>query len=68
MKAMTLRLNPEQAAELEAVADADGISVSESVRQAIDAHVATRRGDEAFQERLRRRIEENQDILERLAQ
>lgn len=66
-KAMTLRLRREQAAELEAVAAADGVSVSDAVRTAIDAHIATRRSDLAFQERLRRNIEEQREILERLA-
>lgn len=66
-KAMTLRLRREQAADLEAVAAADGVSVSDAIRMAIDAHIATRRSDMAFQERLRRNIEEQREILERLA-
>ena len=66
-KAMSLRLEPEQARDLQAVADTDGVTVADAVRQAIDAHIRSRREDDAFRERLRRRIEENQDILERLA-
>jgi hypothetical protein len=67
VKAMTLRLQREQAADLEAVAAADGMSVSDAVRVAIDAHIASRREDAAFQERLRRNLEEQREILERLA-
>jgi predicted DNA-binding protein len=67
VKAMTLRLPREKAAQLEAVAAADGMSVSDAVRVAIDAHVDARRADSAFQERLRRNLEEQREILERLA-
>ena len=66
-KAMSLRLEPDQARDLQAVADTDGITVADAVRDAIDAHIRNRREDDTFRERLRRRIEENQDILERLA-
>ena len=38
-KNMTLRLPPEQADELEAVARAEGISVSDAVREAIAEHI-----------------------------
>jgi hypothetical protein len=67
VKAMTLRLQREQAAQLEAVAAADGMSVSDAVRVAIDAHIEARRADKAFQDRLRRNLEEQREILERLA-
>jgi hypothetical protein len=67
VKAMTLRLRREQAVELEAVAAADGVSVSDAVRAAIDAHIAARRADPRFQDRLRRNLEEQRAILERLA-
>jgi len=66
-KAMTLRLPADQAAELEAVARADGKAVSESVREAIDVLIAERRKDKAFQARLRKMIEENRAVLDRLA-
>jgi Arc/MetJ-type ribon-helix-helix transcriptional regulator len=66
-KAMTLRLPAEQAKELELVAEIDDVSVSDAVRSAIDVHIETRRKDAAFMERLRRSLEENRDILERLA-
>lgn len=66
-KAMSLRLPAEKAAELEAVARADEMPVSEAVREAIDAHIAARRGDKDFQKRLKRRLEEDREVLERLA-
>jgi predicted transcriptional regulator len=66
-KAMTLRLQEELARELEAVARVENITVSEAVRRAITEHVAAKRSDREFQERLDRFMNENQAILERLA-
>jgi Arc/MetJ-type ribon-helix-helix transcriptional regulator len=66
-KAMTLRLPADQAAELEAVARADGKTVSEAVRDAIDALIDERRKDKEFRARLRAMVEEDRAILERLA-
>ena len=67
-KAMTVRLSPEQAAELEAVAQVEGVPVAEEIRSAIAAHIEARRNDEVFRERLRASIERNKQILEKLAQ
>ncbi len=67
-KAMTLRLPADKAAELEYVARADGISVTEAVREAIDARIAERRADKDFQNRLRRLADEDRAILDRLGQ
>jgi Arc/MetJ-type ribon-helix-helix transcriptional regulator len=66
-KAMTLRLPDEQARELEMVATADGVSVAEAIRTAIEAHIEARRHDAEFQLRLQRNLEEHRAILERLA-
>jgi len=55
------------AAELAAVARADGIPISEVVRQAIGKHIAERRADEEFQKRLKELLEEDQKVLKRLA-
>ncbi len=66
-KAMSLRLSEDKAAELEAVARADEMPVSEAVREAIDKHIAERRADKEFQKRLKRRLEEDREVLERLA-
>jgi predicted DNA-binding protein len=66
-KAMTVRLSEDKAAELEAVAEADGMPIAEAIRDAIDAHIEARRKDEAFQARLRSSIERNQTILDKLS-
>jgi hypothetical protein len=66
-KAMTLRLSTEQAEDLKAVADADGVSVTEAVRQAIDEHIAARAADQEFRTRLAASIKRNRRILDRLA-
>jgi post-segregation antitoxin (ccd killing protein) len=66
-KNMTLRLSAAQAAELEAVARAEGISISDAVREAIAEHIERKRKDKAFRERLRIVMERDREILERLA-
>ena len=67
-KGFAVRLDDEQAAELEAVAKAAGVPVAEEIRQAIAARIEERRQDEQFRARLRRSIEDNQKILDRIAQ
>ena len=67
VKAMSLRLPEDKAAELAAIARADDMPVSEAVREAIDNHIAARRADKDFQKRLKRRLEEDREVLERLA-
>ena len=66
-KNMTLRLPAEQADELEAVARAEGISVSDAVREAIAEHIERKRQDKAFRERLRSVMDHDREILERLS-
>lgn len=66
-KAMSLRLPAEQAAAIDAVARADGMSVTDAIRVAIDAHIDARRSDDEFQGRLKQYIRDHQDVLERLA-
>jgi predicted transcriptional regulator len=66
-KAMTVRLDSEQAEELEAIARVEGMPVSEEVREAIAAHIAAKKKDDAFRQRLKESIERNREILERLA-
>jgi hypothetical protein len=67
MKTLTLRLDEEQVRMLGLVADADGMTVSDAIRAAIDAHIEARRRDKEFVERLHQRMEEHRDILDRLA-
>jgi hypothetical protein len=65
-KATSLRLVETQAAELAVAARADGMKMSEVVRIAIDKHIAERRSDPDFQNRLKRLMEEDRETLERL--
>lgn len=67
-KAITVRLDADQAADIEVVAAADGVSVAEEIRQAVADRIDARRRDPAFQERIRSIIEQNQRVLERLAE
>jgi Arc/MetJ-type ribon-helix-helix transcriptional regulator len=66
-KITTLRIPESMADELAAVARADHISVSEVVREAIENHLTARRSDEEFKKRLKQRLEEDREILERLS-
>lgn len=67
-KAMSLRLAEDKAAELAAVARTDEMPISEVVREAIDNHIAARRADKDFQKRLKKRLEEDREVLKRLAE
>jgi hypothetical protein len=66
-KAMTLRLSADQAEALEKVAEVDGVSVSEAIRQAIEEHITTRAADVEFRARLAASMERNKRILDRLS-
>jgi len=68
MKAMSLRLPETLGAELAAVARADGVTISDAVRDAGGKHIATRRTDRDFQQRLKKRMEEELAVVERLAE
>jgi predicted DNA-binding protein len=67
-KATSLRLPETLASELAAVARADGMKMSEAVRDAIAKHIAERREDQEFQARLKKRLEEDHEVLKRLAE
>ena len=62
-KAMTIRLSAEQADDLATVAAVDGQPVSQVIRAAIDDHIEGRKGDAAFRDGLRQRIERSQRML-----
>lgn len=66
-KTMSLRLDDERAATLEMVARADDQNLNDAVRAAIDTHIAARRQDKDFIERLRKRHEEERELYDRLA-
>ncbi|MEE8458196.1 MAG: hypothetical protein V3S28_09105 [Acidimicrobiia bacterium] len=67
-KAFTVRLDVDQASDLEAVAAADGVSVAEEIRLAVADRIEDCRKDPAFQTRIRSIIQQNQRVLERLAE
>lgn len=67
-KATSLRLPPELAAELEAVARAQGVTISEVVRAAVSDHIAAVRADDRFQVRLREQMEKDRELMERLVE
>jgi predicted DNA-binding protein len=66
IKVMTLRLPESMARQLGAVARAEGLPVSEVLREGIENHLAARCSDEAFKERLRKVHEEDHDVLKDL--
>jgi predicted transcriptional regulator len=65
-KNLLLRLDPELAQQLQAVADIEERPVSEVVREAIRGLVDHRRTDPAFQQRLRATAEAQQRVLGQL--
>ena len=65
-KAMSLRLPEELATNLSAVARTDDVTISSAVREAIEKHIESRRADPAFQERLKKELARDQEILKRL--
>lgn len=67
-KIISVRMPDELAAEIDAMARAEGVSVSEAMRAAAYRYIATRRADQEFKERLRKRLEEDAEILKRLAE
>lgn len=66
-KNLTVRLDDQLAADAEAIARADGVSLNETVKRALAEAVERRRKDPEFKKRLRRIIEEDRELLERLA-
>lgn len=66
-KVMSLRISGEMAAELDSVARIEEVPVSEAIRAAINRYIATCRADPAFRERLRKQLEKDREVLERLA-
>lgn len=66
-KTMTLRLPADEAKTLKVIADVDGLSMSETVREAIANHINSRCADDGFQQRLAASMERHRRILDRLA-
>lgn len=61
---MVLRLDPSLAEPLQAVADVEGRSVSDVVREAIAALVEQRRSDKEFQRLLDENLARHQRLLQ----
>ena len=66
-KNLTVRLDEQLAAETEALARVEGKSLNETVKDALREAVDRRRKDPKFKSRVRRIIEEDRELLERLA-
>jgi antitoxin component of RelBE/YafQ-DinJ toxin-antitoxin module len=64
-RVLSLRIPEEIAAEIAAVARANGVSVSRAIRMAIEDYVAAERADKNFKARLAKRLEEDREKLER---
>lgn len=63
MKVMTIRLDADQAAELETIATVDEQPLSVVIRAAIANHVVARTNDPEFRDGLRARIARAQEML-----
>jgi predicted transcriptional regulator len=63
----TVRLPDDVAKDAEALARAEGKSLNETVKSALMEAVERRRADPEFKKRLRRIIDEDRELLERLA-
>jgi len=66
-KNFTVRLPDAVAADAEALARVEGTSLNETVKQSLIEAVERRRNNPKFKERLTRIIEEDRELLERLA-
>jgi predicted DNA-binding protein len=71
-KVLSLRLPESLAADVAAVAYAEGLSVSRCIREAVEHHVASRKSDPDLEEQIRGRIkkrqEEDRKLLKRIAE
>jgi hypothetical protein len=66
-KNFTVRLDDQSAADAEALARAEGKSLNETVKLALSEAVERRRRDPKFRSRVRRIIDQDRELLERLA-
>jgi hypothetical protein len=66
-KNLTVRLDDESAADAEALARAEGKSLNETVKLALSEAVERRRRDPEFRARVQRIIDQDRELLERLA-
>jgi hypothetical protein len=66
-KSFTVRRPDEVAADAEALARAEGKSLNETVKTALIEAVERRRNDPEFKKTLKKIIEQDRELLERLA-
>jgi predicted DNA-binding protein len=66
IKVSTLRVPDSVSKQLGAIARADGLPVSEVLREGIENHIAARFSDEEFKDRLRKVHQEDRDVLKDL--
>ena len=66
-KNLTLRIDRALAEQARTVADIEGSTVSDVIRDALIEHVERRRKDPEFQALLRRNLERHQELLSALA-
>ena len=66
-KNLTVRLDDDLAADTEALARAEGQSLNETVKTALREAVERRRRDPKFKARVKQIINEDRELLERLA-
>ncbi len=66
-KHLTVRLDDDLAADTEALARAEGQSLNETVKTALRESIERRRNDPDFKARIKLIIEEDRELLERLA-
>jgi hypothetical protein len=67
-KVLSLRLAEDLAAEMASICRVDEVTISEGIRAAIYRHIAARRADKRFQEKLKKRLEEDLQTLEQLSE
>jgi hypothetical protein len=66
-KNLTIRIPDDAVANAETIAREDGVSLNETVKQSLVEAVERRRNDPAFKAWLTKIIEEDRELLERLA-
>jgi predicted transcriptional regulator len=66
-KNMTLRLDEPLAENVQAIAEVEGSTVSDVIRDALSEHVERRRADPEFQKQLKRNLERHAQLLSMLA-
>ncbi len=64
---ISVRVPEDVAAEVALIARIEGVNVSEVIRAGVYRHLSALRTDPAFQQRLRKRLDEDREILERYA-